>query len=390
MANVTTLDYLKSKATEYSIVLEWLDSEITAITSKTPHSYLIELLQNKISALQDLQSRLQTILQIGYDRLINRAQIIIRDIGYQLYGLTWYYIPGLKREGNDDLSLRDLLLSKIEPCGLSWIQDILLRLDGRHATFIGLRDLEEIPLIFAPPQQAKSLLGMTYYYHELGHNIFSHFEEIGNALYEVVTQHFNRLQLESGPMSPEKRDERTREIEKSVDYWVYERLSEIFSDIYATYICGPAYYFSYTNMIMGLYRNPFKIFVMDAHPPDAARVSACYKTLLPTHQQSELTSSIQMVWDDYLSTHSKPSDFDLICNESLIDSLVMMSIHKIEQLLPDAYRYSEAQDSLEEQIVNSSDSLESILNKGIRTLLKDPENYTEWEKKAFSALSMQS
>ena len=217
-------------------VLKWLEREINSITSKTPHSYLIERLQNNISELKDSQNRLQAIIQIGQDRLINRAHTIIRDIGYQLYSLTWRYIPGLTRENDKDISLRALLLSKIEPCGLSWIQDILLRLDGQHATFIGMHDLAEIPILYAPPQQAESLMEMTYFYHELGHSVFSHFEEIGNALSEDVSQHFDRLRLESGPMSPEKREERTREIEKSVDYWIFERLNEIFSDIYAIYI----------------------------------------------------------------------------------------------------------------------------------------------------------
>ncbi|MCL0095771.1 hypothetical protein M1O52_04540, partial [Dehalococcoidia bacterium] len=285
---------------------------------------------------------------------------------------------------------RSLLLSNVGRWGLSWIKDILVRLDGSHATF---PVFTEIPIIFAPPQQAATLLDMASIYHEIGHNVFQHFKEIGDELSKAISEYFSRLKKEVGPMSPMKQAEYEKNIEDAANYWAIERLSEIFSDIYATYICGPAYYFSCVDMAMKMGGNPFDVNMADVHPPASARVNACYKTLLSEHQIGDTTTlvqNMQNIWNNYINTYQRTSHFELRCGDTIIDLLVKKSIQEIQHLLPNAYHYLEKINLLQSKMITSSDSLEIILNKALEIFLKEPQYYPEWEKSAFRVLHVQN
>jgi hypothetical protein len=381
-------EYVNSKVTEYSLILNWIESEISILQAKSIHSYIINLLKDKLLDLKQLHSRLKAILGIQDNRVISRALPIIHEIEYQAHILTDYYIPGLKREEKSDLFLRALLLSNTERWGLSWIKDILVRLDGPHAIFSGLI---EIPIIFAPPQQANSLLDMAGIYHEVGHNVFQRFEKIADNLTETIFGYFSGLMKEIGPMRPEKRAQREEAIEDAKEYWAIERLSEIFSDIYATYICGPVYYFSCVDMAVKMGGNPFYVSTKDVHPPAAARVNACYKVLLPNYQGEETIILVQKIWNTYTECYQRTPDFDLKCANALIDLIVKTSLQEIQNLLPNAQHYSSAVIDLSQaKMLTSSDSLEIILSKSLKILLKEAEYYPEWEKNAFKVLHNQT
>ena len=377
-------EYVNSKIMEYSLILDWIENEIGILQAKSVHPQIISFLKNRVSYLKQSNGRLKAILNIGKNKVINRTLPIIHDIEYQIYILTCHYIPGLKREQESDLFLGNLLLSNVGRWGLSWVKDILVRLDGPYAV---LPTLSEIPIIFAPPQQANSLLDMAGIYHELGHLVFQRFEEIADNLIETISGHFSEMMKEIGPMKPEKRTQREDAIKDAKDYWIIERLSEIFSDIYATYTCGPAYYFSCVDMIVKMGGNPFNICTTDVHPPGAARVHACYKTLLPAYQEEEITLLVRNMWDTYVKSYQRPTDFELKCADVLIDSIVETSIQNIKNLLPNARRYSSTISGLSEaRTLTPSDSLETILNKSLKILLKEPKYYPEWEKNVFTIL----
>jgi len=366
---------------EYSLILDWIENEIGILQAKSVHPQIISFLKNRVSYLKQSNGRLKAILNIGKNKVINRTLPIIHDIEYQIYILTCHYIPGLKREQESDLFLGNLLLSNVGRWGLSWVKDILVRLDGPHAVLPTLSD------IFAPPQQTNSLLDMTGIYHELGHIVFQRFKEIADNLIETISGHFSEMMKEIGPMKPEKRTQREDAIKDAKDYWIIERLSEIFSDIYATYTCGPAYYFSCVDMIVKMGGNPFNICTTDVHPPGAARVHACYKTLLPVYQEEEITLLVRNMWDTYVKSYQRPTDFELKCADVLIDSIVETSIQNIKNLLPNARRYSSTISGLSEAgTLTPSDSLETILNKSLKILLKEPKYYPEWEKNVFTIL----
>ena len=384
--SVSMRDYLNSKIAQYPIVLEQMECEIGNLQLRN-HNHLINCLRDKIKELREQCERLRIISNISEEMLIPRSLTIIHYIEYQIFVLS-YYIPGLKKEDTNDLFLRSLLRPIAKRCGLSWVRDILVRLDMPYATFSGLT---EFPIIFAPTQQATSVYDIASIYHELGHNVFQHFGKIADNLATTINRYFSELKQKVGPMSPKKRAERERAINEATDYWGIERLNEIFSDIYATFVCGPAYSFSCVSMAMSLSGDPFHISPTDVHPPSAARVYACYKTLLPDYQSDEIVISIQNIWNTYADTQTKPPDFGIKCANELIQQLVSTSIQNIERMIPNVQRYSEPlKDLSESKSVSPSEPLETILNKRITILLKDPEYYAEWEKNVFKTLRRES
>lgn len=378
-------DYLNSKVTEYSLLLDWVEHEVKSIQKRSEnHYYPIKYLQDEITKLNKSLSRLRVITRIESPHLIRRALPIIHELEYQVRVITYYYIPGLQRENKNDLFLRSLFLSTARRCGLSWIKDILVRLDGPHAIFPVLTD---IPVIFAPPQQAMCLSDMAGVYHELGHNVFQRFKEIANNLAITVFQYFSELRQSIGPMSPEKRRERNRVIENAINYWRIERLNELFCDIYASFVCGPAYYFSCVDMAMRLGSSPFRISATDVHPPLATRVYACHRTVIPIYQEDDVIATIQHIWNTYTDIQQKESDFDFICANDLINQLIDTAIRNIEQLLPEAKRYNMPLPDVRALMeIPASESLENILNRGVKILLTEPSGYAEWEKNIFKIL----
>lgn len=383
-------DYLKSKVAEYSILLDWVEHEIDNLQTRSKnHCYLIECLRDKIVELRELYNHLQIITCIENNHLYRRALPIIHDIEYQLRVVTYYYIPTLQRENTNDLFLRSILLSTARRCGLSWIKDLVVRLDGPHRT---LPVLTEIPIIYAPPQQCVSLLDMAGLYHEWGHSVFQRFKEIADNLATTVSRYFSELRQSIGPMRPEKREGRERAIEKAINYWGVERLNELFSDIYATFVCGPAYYFSCVDIAIRMGSNLFRTDVTDVHPPWATRVYACYKTLLPIYKSDEVIILTKNLWNIYTDIQQKHPDFDIVCASALIDQLVDVANQNIEQLLlPDIERFSEPiPDSSKLKEISPLKTLENILNNRLKILLTEPRYYAEWEKNVFKILQTQN
>jgi len=110
--------------------------------------------------LEDLVKQLQSegkLQDTVLPTLIARTLPIIHYIEFWTIIITCYYLPALRREDNEDRAFRNLLLPTASRCGLDWIEDIAVRLDGVQAT---VSALTEAPVIFAPPQHSVSLLDM--------------------------------------------------------------------------------------------------------------------------------------------------------------------------------------------------------------------------------------
>lgn len=370
------LNFISSKIEELFNDLHWIKKELNSLIDISVHSELIsaliELVDDQEQELNFVQ-RLYLLIDLGFSRNIIRNLHIIQSY---IFLITNFYIPGLKKESSNDLILRNFLIIQFQNYGLSWIKDIVIRLDAPYA-FIGL---SEFPIIFAPPKQIETLIGIVFIYHELGHNIFQAFTTIGEDLIEEVLNYFKRLKESVGPIKPEKIFERNRVINEAEDYWNEGRLNELFCDIFASYLTGPVYFFSCIDMSMKMGLNPYKIDLYDTHPPFAVRVEACYKTLLPVFKSSELISLMKFDWDEYLESQDKSPNYDLKFANDLIELLVDRSKDLIKQIFPELKQFSKELTKWEDKIKFDSSSLEIILNKAILVLLKKPDEYFYWEK----------
>jgi hypothetical protein len=382
MAN---LEYLKAKTAEYAVILSRISKELQALGGqKEEHQWLVAYLQGQLKDAQTLHKRLQSIVKIGHPRLLARALPIVHDIEFSTFIINYHYLPALQKEGQADSALRKLLLLSAERCGLFWLKDIAVHLDGPLGT---VPTPPEAPLIIAPPQQAASLLEMPGLYHELGHDVFQNFNEIANNLDTEVKFHFNEFRQKHGPISPKREIERNRKFDEALQYWNTDRLNEIFCDIFGTFACGVAHYSSCIDMGLRSGQNPYEVDFGDEHPPLSARVYACFKALTPAQQAENTVTTARHAWENYTKDYQQEYDFKLVCAEPLIERIVEAAISNIQDLLPNSQRYevSLPNNSEVEQIPLDA-SLEDILNRAATILLSCPDCYPDWEAKAFNVL----
>jgi len=159
------LDYLRAKVVDYDVALQWVFQELDRLTGDSPHSALIARLKARAATAEGLRRQLQTIVGIRLPRLLRRALPIIHDIELATLELTSFYLPGLQKETARELALRDVLLGAAQRCGLTWVDDIVVRLDGELAC---VSSVVESPVIFAPPHIHRLPWELAGLYHELG------------------------------------------------------------------------------------------------------------------------------------------------------------------------------------------------------------------------------
>ncbi|MGB3513975.1 MAG: hypothetical protein WBA93_33155 [Microcoleaceae cyanobacterium] len=384
MAN---LEYLKAKTAEYAIILSRINKELEALAQKkVEHKWLIKYLQDQLKDAQTSHKRLKSIVKTNTDnkKLLDKAVTKIHLLEYSIYSIVYNYIPALQKENSADLALRELLLSSAKRFGMFWLKDITVCSDQPLAI---IPSPPEAPIIFSPPQQAISLLEMPGLYHELGHDVFQKFKDIDKQLYQVIFLYFNNFKNQSGPLNPETRNQQRQEINKALDYWDTERLNEIFCDIFGTFTCGIAHYVSCIDMGILSGKNPYNLDFRDEHPPLSARVYVCYQTLTTTQKKEKTTITAKNSWDKYTNNNQKSFDFNLICAESLLKSIVEIAILSIQELLPGCKRYETPLiDDSEIEKIPDDILLEDILNQAAKILLNHPELYKDWERKIFQAL----
>jgi hypothetical protein len=233
---------------EYSIIISYVDQGLQRISTEAVHAQIIGALKSTLEDMKKRNERILSLLRIPNDMLIPIATRDMHQLETEINIISIFYLPGLQKEGPSEQTLQKLFISKSKNHGQKWIQDALVRLDNNYA----ISPNPEIPVILDPPQQAMTLLNMPCIFHELGHNFVGrYYRDIIDSLADKSKAHFSELKKGSGPISPEKLSRRNLRIEQIEDYWVNEkRLNEFFSDVYAAYVCGPAYCFSCVNLAM--------------------------------------------------------------------------------------------------------------------------------------------
>ncbi|MTK10839.1 MAG: hypothetical protein F8N39_01580, partial [Clostridiaceae bacterium] len=192
---------------------------------------------------------------------------------------------------------------------------------------------KEIPIIYAPIQQFNSLSGLSIFYHEFGHNVIAKFPEITTNLLRIVYTHYDELKQNVGIMNPQQRDQRNEQIGNAIRYWDNTKLNELFCDIFATYICGPPYYYSNVDFAIKIDSDIFNVEKPSTHPCWAVRVRSSYNTLLDVHKTDEVVEVTKRSWEEHKKNFSKGPFFELFCSELLVNKLIHQSILDIDRLL---------------------------------------------------------
>ena len=379
------LDYLNTRVIRYSSFFEWIQQEINDLEKKNPHhKFIFDCLKDKVSSLEEECKKLENIIDLKEERIYERAFPIIHFLDSEISGITEFYITAIQKETKNDLFIRDIMLEFVKRGGIYWIKDIIVSLESNYGIHAPIVDA---PIIFGPFYQHVSLSGISLFQHELGHNVFyKNIDKLENELFSIVHSYFSNMGISSGPLDPMVRQERDKKIQMSTVYWNNERLNELFCDIYATYICGPSYYFSNIDVAIRTGTEPKLVDQNDEHPPWDTRIYACYKTLLEIHREEEVVKSMNNLWEKYLKIKKNDPLCNFTCSHNLIDKIVEGSIKNIKELLPSASPCCEPLLDHSELDKISSLTLKHILDNQLVKILKDPNNYPKWERNAFEAI----
>ncbi|MFC1948067.1 hypothetical protein ACFLXY_09140 [Chloroflexota bacterium] len=372
------LYYLAAKATEYRLLIEWIESKLEILTrSNTVYKSTITKLQERLVIASLKQGKLDSIANSGLPSLAPRGMTLVRDIQFDLLIVIDRYLPALLEESDDTRSFRSLILKTTMDCGLNWVEDIVVRLDGPHATFVVI---PERPLLISPPSQTETLIDLPGVYHEIGHAVFTKYSEIRNTLSHAVDTWFQDLLRQSSRLRPEQRLERERQIMNANSYWSRPRIAELFCDIFGIYYCGLAYYYCCINLALRFINDPFIIIETDVHPPAATRVGACDHALFPQHRSCNIYKTIIELWNDYKRRFISSGMYGIYCSNEFIDHLTDKCVEAIETYLPHNHRYQTPLQITNPPIVTDSNNLEDILNYSVIMLLVHKDEYPAWER----------
>jgi hypothetical protein len=372
------------KAAEMRAALEWLDAEVAALRAATPaHAAVIERLATELHQARVHLLNIDNIIRIGHPALVPHAFPILHTLVLITSRVGVTYLPALQHQGPRERFVRGLVRCAARAVGLTWLTDVVVRLDGPHAAYVAY---PELPILYAPPRQASSLIDLPGLYHELGHAALE-FDRttggggVGVLLRGTVTQHFAELARRAGPLTPERRAARESRLAEAATFWSEARLAEIFCDVLATVVCGPAHYLSFVDLAFRDGRNPFGAHA--SHPPLAARVRACERTLTLPHQREPVVEQLRAAWATHEREHTASHEYEVACSASLIDALVHASLEGISAALPGCQPFTQPLSHPDQiGIREASGTLEELLNRAAVLLVLVPGRYAEWERDA--------
>lgn len=374
------------KAAELRATLDWLETEVSALRTTAPaHPAVIERLGTELHRARAELSYLDTLIAIGHPTLLPYAFPKLHTLEFLTSRVGVTYLPALQHQGPGERLVQALVRCAAGAMGLTWLTDVVVRLDGPHAAYVAYPDL---PILYAPPRQASSLVDLAGLYHELGHAVLQFDRTAGGnnieqLLRAAMTQHFAEVARRGGPLTPERRAARNQRLARAAALWTEARLAEVFCDVLATVVCGPAHYLSFVDLAVRDGWNPFA--ARGSHPPLAARVRACDRALTLPHQREPLVEQLRSAWSAHERQHSATEEYELACSDALIDAIVGAALRGIAVALPESQPYTQPllpPDDIERQ--GGRLNLEELLNDGAVLLLERPERYTEWEHGAMA------
>jgi hypothetical protein len=373
-----------AKVGELRALLQWLKRELqTARESGCEHIVLVDRLEGVLADAERELTKIEIISQTGIPALLRRVDVIASRLENELLVASNFYVGGLQRQTAADREMRKILLAMAKRLRLDWIEDFLVRLSRPLAIYSIYQRLASIPVFFGPPHLLESIMELPGIYHELGHSVFSQNDEIGRRLGAVVKAHFDGLRRNVGPLPQEQKDARDREIDTGAQYWNRERLSEVFCDVFASYVCGSANIISMMDLGMRGNLDPYEIFLSDEHPPNAARVFAAHCALDAPAQNQPLLQTIYSDWTEYERRFPKNRRYMVFCAPELLRGLTAEMVNSLSAILPEVPRYLKPLPLLADALaVEASIDLEDLISAGVVVLFDAPTQFGLWQQKA--------
>lgn len=368
--------YLAAKAVEHAAHLDWARRKLADFREKDlPHYKLLDRLEAQLADDAQTLRRIELALSEAAMRWV--AEKACFTLNANLRDLSENYIAGLLQQGKEELRWRELLLKTAHRIGLTWIDDILVRLD-RDLSIIPARHRDHsIPVFFLPPNQHLSVLSLPGIFHEFGHCVVSKHREIVFALEEAVAEHFESERHKLGPMLPAQRAKRLRQIDDAASYWDEHRLVEMFCDVFASYICGAVNVLSMVDLSRANTMDPYAV---DCdYPPHATRISVSYLALSADQRQGAGVSEVWSDWQQMATRLTVTNEYKAFCPDALVARLATRSVELIAHYQPGTPRQNIPPAPPDQALQAAiADDLCDAATSGLTVIWHTPHSYDRW------------
>lgn len=229
--------------------------------------------------------------------------------------------------------------------------------------------LPHMDLMLVPHSEPDHLLGLPDIYHELGHLLTRDHGALLDRLRSRSENYFkSEIQRAARDGWPAKSIEALKHFsERWFESWVVE----FGCDLFATFVCGPAFGWTNTRLCARLSPAFFEISV--SHPADAARTTAI-KLMLQAQGHVEEAHQIDLQWNELQRTavQQEPQEFRLAFPTALLEGIVEEVISFCPMIGIKPYN-------------PESMPTATLLNDAWTRFLSDPAGYRAWEEAQLTA-----
>ncbi|MBZ5497774.1 MAG: hypothetical protein LAP85_15330 [Acidobacteriia bacterium] len=370
-------NYIEAKVIEFGDKLANQKMVLTNIAARGDHTGVIAHLRTVCQEAEQLLVRTRRTLALNLPQLFRRHQVDLVRIRARLEFLEEWYLPTLLQEGDEERAVSRIISRLLDQLHVPHLADQVVSFSRALSMYPGV---PEHPIFFMPRYTRATLLDWTGLYHEIGHAVHQKFPEIGGSLSNVVLLYCQRQLRHAPALSTSQLDKRAERLRQTLLYWNKYRLEELFCDIFATVVAGPAHLMSWVDISLTSPRDPYRFDPADEHPPNAARTQACMLALDEIYADAPLRRSICRLWEDFLNPRTKPPLFDQLCPFLLIMDIVRVAQAEIGHrgfpvfrstlpLPPDSLTY--------ERI----DDLQELVNVAAVNLIFAPSDFSAWQQK---------
>jgi hypothetical protein len=375
--------YRIAKTAELDILFDWLAEQLRLLRLTNPdHRVILDYLDQQYRQAETRLALLQTLLALNDPNFDKRADKLAHDLSRYIIPTANHYIAGLQRQGPEDQRVRKVLLRLCQRLRLDWIEDILVCLRRDLALLAEYRGIFAIPVFFGPPHLLETILEVPGIYHEFGHSVFARDDVFRREMSLIVKRHFDQLKQKAGPMPPPQKALRDQELDRAANSWSALWLAEIFCDLFAGYVCGPANMASMVDLGRAQGFPPY-LLASNSHPPNGARVMAAYLALCDQQRQHPTMQKVHAAWQNFARGFIPGQEYKLRCAEDLLRLLADAVNSLIAQHLPNVPCYVKPPTELAAaRTVKAGIELEDLINAGVTILFEVPDQFSAWQKSA--------
>jgi|HubBroStandDraft_4_1064222.scaffolds.fasta_scaffold17987_3 hypothetical protein len=287
-------------------------------------------------------------------------------------------IAALDRAKQDDHKLNQLLERIASEIHYPLVTPVVTTLSQQY-----FHIYPELNLLCVPLTEGQFLLHLPDLYHELGHPLLTEqndplIEPLQQQMVQAITEVIAYISQEQSKESRRRGPVQSRYLLKVWEVaWIKFWITELFCDIFAASVVGPAFAWAHLHLAAKRGGNPFDVPMnrSSSHPADDARMRVILCTLARMGFGVE-ASTIGIRWNSFLSyvALNPEPEYHRCFPEELLQQIVEHALKGIEAT------------NLRIAKKETSDPVHKLLNEAWSNFWDDPDNFVEWEKHAVTRL----